>query len=132
MEKTNVLPGIFIAVFVTDDRRYIVTKAWAAGKGVQIPFLSYSTQRTQFLFLLCSFPNYTETLVSTDCHDVFDLSLQFLLGVHKSICSSKLEDSTLETCCLFSIFNCFAPEFLNVTKQNQDLATRMHCIMPAI
>lgn len=55
MEEINVLPGIFTAVFVANDPRYIVTKAQTAGKGVQIPFLSHSTRRTQFLFLLCSF-----------------------------------------------------------------------------
>lgn len=40
------LPGVFTAVLVANDPRHVVTMARAAGKGVPIPFLSYSTQRT--------------------------------------------------------------------------------------
>lgn len=40
------LPGVFTAVLVANDPRHVVTTARAAGKGVPILFLSYSTQRT--------------------------------------------------------------------------------------
>lgn len=39
-------PGVFTAVLLTNDPRHVVTTAQAAGKGVPIPFLSYSAQRT--------------------------------------------------------------------------------------
>lgn len=51
MEKNNMLPGVFTAVLVANGPRHAVTTAQAAGKGVPIPFLSYSTQRTKFLYV---------------------------------------------------------------------------------
>lgn len=45
------LPGVFTAVLVANGPRHAVTTAQAAGKGVPIPFLSYSTQRTKFLYV---------------------------------------------------------------------------------
>lgn len=70
MEKPNMLPGVFTAVLVSNDPRHLVTKAQAAGKGVQIPFLSYSTPGDLISLFTLLFSNYAEILISIDCDDV--------------------------------------------------------------